>query len=379
MNRIKCSQCGCVNWLENETCKRCRTPLASPPVAPSPNRFAAKPHYSIYGVAFFAGIGVCLATLVSKLALYPTGVRFPLSLLVWCLFATTGIFFGTRRHHNTLLMGASLSVCYVVLSTWSLVAEISYNQQYVGQFWINRFFFWPVIPYLLPPVVVTLAAYLGSRRSFTYGALLVATLATCIVAIVESRPGQPHERKLSHSLDVVAGESQDTVLRLNLILSLSVQDDPPSFRAIPSTSDNWGHTITVIKRGPAFKPDTQLAIEVDGRLMHNSAWPVGVSRVTFTGNEDYSGIVNWKVGTDPKLMRSLTNARRIEMDWGNLHIVLSDEQVEGIRNFVRNWVSILQEEGVFCTNPMCKPDDAGRRASSGLTARLAPSSFVVAP
>ena len=79
----------------------------------------------------------------------------------------------------------------------------------------------------------------------------------------------------------------------------------------------------------------------------------GSSRLDYSGNEDSSEIVNWRVGANPDPFESLATAYHIILTWGNVSMVLPDEQVQSLRTFVRRYVRALQDEDMLCTNPMC--------------------------
>ena len=100
-----------------------------------------------------------------------------------------------------------------------------------------------------------------------------------------------------------------------------------------------------------------MTINVDGQEIESSMWPIngpdGSSHIDFSQKQDYREIVNWNVGPGSGLMDSLVNAHHITLTWGNLTIVLPDEQVKSLRTFFRNWGRLLQDADMLCTNPMC--------------------------
>jgi hypothetical protein len=100
-----------------------------------------------------------------------------------------------------------------------------------------------------------------------------------------------------------------------------------------------------------------MKIDIDGKELENTMWPIngpnGSSRIDYSSKQDYSEIVNWRIGLSPDLSAALVNARHISMTWGTVDITLSEQQVAGLREFVRAWGKILHDEGVLCTNPNC--------------------------
>jgi hypothetical protein len=133
-----------------------------------------------------------------------------------------------------------------------------------------------------------------------------------------------------------------------------------SFRTFPTPPPPdraGGWNVTVLRKDSTFSPDTNMTMNVDGKEMQNtmwpSNWPDGSSHIDYSQKQDYRHIVNWRIGPSPGLMGSLANAHYITLTWGNLNVVVPDEQVESLRTFVRSYHRALQDEGMLCTNPMC--------------------------
>ena len=101
-----------------------------------------------------------------------------------------------------------------------------------------------------------------------------------------------------------------------------------------------------------------MTMTVDGKELESSMWPIntpnGDSRIDYSQKQDYRNIMNWSVGPNADLVGSLGNAHQITLTWGNVKVDLSDEQVESLRTFVRNWFRLLHEEDLLCTNPVCQ-------------------------
>ncbi|HKZ03575.1 MAG TPA: hypothetical protein VJ180_15135, partial [Pyrinomonadaceae bacterium] len=163
-------------------------------------------------------------------------------------------------------------------------------------------------------------------------------------------------KELNYSTDIVAGESSEFAMRLELRFRLQITDDPMRFRTFPSpppSNGRGGLNVTVLRKDSTFSPDIHMTMNVDGKEIESSMWPInspdGSSHIDFSQKQDYSEIVNWRVGPSPDLLVSLVNANHITLTWGNVKVVLPDEQVESLRTFVRNWGRMLHDEDMLCT------------------------------
>jgi hypothetical protein len=84
--------------------------------------------------------------------------------------------------------------------------------------------------------------------------------------------------------------------------------------------------------------------------------------IDFGRPQDYNQIVHWNIGANGDLLDALANARHINIDWGDLHTELPEDDVKNLRTFVRSYFQILAEERALCTNPNCKqPIDDGKQ------------------
>jgi hypothetical protein len=250
------------------------------------------------------------------------------------------------------------------------------NQKYGGMFWTNKFYLSPVLLFISVPLAVFLGARFGSNRSPLRFAALILVFVVAAAAVpytdIKDRP----IKELNYSTDIVAGESSkfsmrlklevrlritdEFSMRLKLEVRLRITDDPMRFRAFPAppaANDRSGWTVTVLGKDSTFAPDIHMTMNVDGKEIESSMWPInsadGSSHIDFGHKQDYSDIINWRVGPNPDLLDSLVNAHHITLIWGNVKVVLPDEQVESLRTFVRQWRRMLHDEGMLCTNPLC--------------------------
>lgn len=366
----KCSHCGCVNWSADKECRRCQTPLETPVQHSLKNPFHAghSSSYLTYWMAFLFGCGICVGLFVSTLVIYPHEPPLPFPILLWIIYAVAGFCLSLRRRANPLFVGLFLSTGYILVTFWGISQLLDHNEKYGGWFWTNKFFFWPVVLYSWPPIVATLAAYLSARRSAKFAGILLGSLAIGVIALIGSRPGEVRVRRITHSFNIVAGESRDVIIKVDMALELATQDEPTEFRTVPAVTDGHGasQTITVVSKNAAFNPTIHLFTNIDGKSLDNSMWPInqpdGSSHVDFGRPQDYRQIVHWNIGPNADLLAALANAHHISIDWGNLHTELPEDDVKNLRNFVRSYFQILAEERALCTNPNCKqPLDSGKQ------------------
>ena len=296
---------------------------------------------------------------IFRLASGPKGYGEASFLIVGVIYAGVGVWFGARHRVREWLVALCLSSSYLLLLGYVVYSLCRYNQIYGGRFWSNKFYLSPVFLYASIPLAAFLGVRFGSKRSFLRTAPLICLLVVTLVAIGYAHGGPRKARQLSHSFDIRDETPDELLMRVDVKLGVQITDEPMLFRAFPSAGggDNGGWTVTVIRKGETFLPDTQMTMNIDGKELKNTMWPVngpnGSSRIDFSHKQDYSQIENWRVGPDPDLSTALVNAHRIEMRWGNRNLVLPAEQVNSLRNFFRSWGQVLEKEDMLCTNPQC--------------------------
>jgi len=362
---IKCLKCGLVNFAEALECKRCGASLSE--TADSSVEISIDSQTSgrtastlFYLEAVGAGLLICVGFVVYGVLRWPHEAGQSLFLITGLVYAAIGSWYGFRRRSREWLVALCVSVFYLLPTSYGLYSVYRYNQRYGHWFWTPKFYFSPVVLYLSIPVAAFVGARFGSKRSLLRFAVLVVLFGVVVLAIGYARGGSSSEpRQISYSSDVTAAPASDLVFRLDIKLGVQTTDDPMHFRKLPAGggTEDGGFKVTVIKKDSTFAPTTQMIVSVDGKQLENTMWPInsadGSSHIDFSQKQDYSNIVNWKVGPNSDFLNSLVNAHHIELTWGNVNIVLPDEQVTSLRNFTRSWGKILKEEDMLCTNPLC--------------------------
>ena len=277
------------------------------------------------------------------------------------IYAVAAGYLSARHRVIDWLLALSLSLFYLLGLSLGLYHLLRHNQTYGGLFWSNKFYLSPILLFISIPVAVFFGARFGSKPSLLRFAALILVFAIASGAVQYTDVKAHPAKELNYSTDIVAGESSEFAMRLELRFRLQITDDPIRFRTAstpPPANDRGGWHVTVLKKDYTFSPNTNMTVNVDGKDIETSMWPIngpdGSSHIDFSKKQDYSDIVNWSVGPGPDLLGSLVNAHHIMLTWGNVKVVLPDEQVESLRTFVRNWFRILQDEDALCTNPLCK-------------------------
>ena len=319
------------------------------------------PVFVFYLAAVASGFFLFLCLFILSLVNYPKSLE-GASLVLWFLlewltFTLVGTWFGSHSQLKAIPIAFCLLAFYLFLTTWTILNIIHQNQEYGGEYWVNRFFYSPIVLYLLPVVVTVIGAYVGSARSAIGAILICASLAVGLVTLRFSRSSVPRVRRANYSFNLAGGKSNEIDLKVDFKFGFQVIDYPMEFRSITENPDDSFQKLTVIRRTSEFHPNTKMLMNIDGRSIENMMWPInqpdGTSRLEFTGKEDYSPIANWKMEPHFDLARALASAHRVEIEWGNFHTVLPEEQVSSLRNFLRSWGKVVGEEGALCTTAMC--------------------------
>ena len=371
MKSARCNLCGFIDWSEAVACKRCGAEFAFTEerslnkLITSSSSANGHPVFIIYAGAVSASFFVCLSFIVIKfIAVFiqpkplEGAMHVSLYLLLWLTYAFLARAFGCVAQTKAIPLGFCLLAFYLLLTAWEVVSLVQYNQKYGGWFWVNKFFFSPVVLYLLPAVLTFIGTHFGSRRTGTWAILIVVSISIGLVAVWRSQPRPTPERRANYSLNVVGGNSNEIELKLDLRYSLQMIDRPLEFRAYGGATDNTSlQKLTVVRHTPEFHPTTKMLINADGKNIEIMMWPInqpdGSSRLEFKGNEDYSQISNWGISLNTELAGALFRAQHVEIDWGNFHASLSEAQLASVQSFIRSWAKVLAEEGAVCTNPMC--------------------------
>ena len=312
----------------------------------------------VYFVSLGLGLLLELAFFVFQLAGYPNERSNWFILILAIVYAVIAGRLSARHRPRAWLLSLSLLFFYLLGWGVGVSALLEQNEKYGHMFWVPRFYWSPVLLFSSIPLAVFFSARFGSKPSrLRFGAVvLVFVVAAVAVPFTEIAPGPA--RELKYATDIVA---PDVALRFELEFFLQVTDDPMRFRTIsrpPEVNRRGGWNITILRKNSTFSPDIHMTMTVDGKELESSMWPLnapnGGSRIDYSQKQDYRDIMHWSVGPNPDLVGSLGNAHEITLTWGNMNTDLSDEQVESLRSFVRNWFQMLRDEDLFCTNPMCR-------------------------
>lgn len=363
MTSRKCPQCGLVNFAHASNCKRCHADLSGevPPEvsaeAQSLSRFNSK---MAYVEAVGVGVLLTVANFVFLVVSYPTEPTKWFFVILGVTYAAVAYGFTASRQVRDWLLALSLSFIYLILMGISLRDLLRANERYAGMFWSSKFYLSPILLFISIPLAAFFGARLGSKRSWWRFAALICVFLVASVAVpftdIKPRPA----KEFNYSTDVVAGGSSEFAMRLDLRFRIQITDDPIRFRTFPTPPPPdgvGGWSVTVLRKDANFAPETNMTLNVDGKEMQSTMWPInradGSSYIDFSKNQDYRDIVNWRVGPNGDLLSSLANAHNITLTWGNLNLVLPDEQVESLRKFMRSYVRALKDHDLLCTNPMC--------------------------
>lgn len=369
MTSRKCPQCGLVNFADAANCKRCAAALAqsgevSTEISSEESAAAEslRPFNSKVTYIEALGVGVLLtvADFVLRLVSFPNELRRWSFVVLGVIYAVVACCFSASRRVRDWLLALSLSLIYLLLLGLGLRSLLQHNQRYGGMFWSNRFYLSPILLFISIPLAAFFGARLGSKRHWQRFAALLSVFLVALAAVpftdVKPRP----VKEFNYSTDIVAGDSSEFAMRLELRFRLQITDDPMRFRNFPTPpppDGAGGWNVTVLRKDAAFSPGTNMTMNVDGKEMQNTMWPInradGSSHIDYSQKQDYRHIVNWRVGPNPGLLFSLANAHYITLTWGNVNVVLPDEQLDSLRTFVRSYVRVLHDEGMLCTNPMC--------------------------
>ena len=365
MTSKKCPQCGLVNFAEALSCKRCEAALEPSGEVSSEGWPEAEPSGRVnsklvYVAALGIGLLLTVAYFVFQLMSYasqPSKYFFVVLGVVYGVAASGLIASSRARDWLVALSLSSFYLLYVGVALWSLLER---NKTYGGMFWSSKFYLSPVVLIISIPLAAFLGARFGSKRSWLRFAALISVFVVSAAAVpfteVKARPAKEY----NYSTDIVGGESGEFAMRFELTFRIQITDDPWRFRAFPSPpppSSKSGWQVTVLRKDSTFSPEIKMMINVDGKEVQCTMWPInganGSSHLDFSQKQDYSEIVNWHVGPNGDLTEALANAHNVVLTWGNVSIVLPDEQVQSLRKFIRDYVRALQKEDMLCTNPMC--------------------------
>jgi hypothetical protein len=102
-----------------------------------------------YFGAVAAGFFLYLGLIVLRFIIYPKQLE-GASLVLWCLvlwlvYALVGSWFGSLPRTKAIPLGFCLLAFYLLLTIWSVSNMIQSNQTYGGWFWVNKFFFAPIV------------------------------------------------------------------------------------------------------------------------------------------------------------------------------------------------------------------------------------------
>lgn len=358
MTSRKCRQCGLVNFAEALNCKRCAAELG--PLGEVPeftSRFNSK---LVYLAALGVGMLLTVATFVFQVMSYPNEASTWFSVALGVIYGVVACCLTASSRVRDWLLALSLSLFYLLylgLYLWSLLRT---NETYGGMFWSNKLYLSPVLLFISIPLAAFFGARFGAKRSWLRFAALISVFVVASAAVpftdVKPRPA----REFNYSTDIVGGESSEFAMRLELRFRLQLTDDPMRFRAFstpPPPNPKSGWNVTVLKKDSTFSPDISMTMNVDGKEMQSTMWPInsadGSSHLDFSQKQDHREIVNWHIGPNADLLESLVNAHHITLTWGNVSMVLPVEQVASLRTFIRNYVRMLHDEDVLCTNPLC--------------------------
>ena len=357
----KCHQCGLVNFVYASNCKRCNADLSTELPREESTTAEQSSRSNSIGIYFRAiGVGLLLevAFFIFKVMGYPNGRSIWFVVIFGVIYAVAAACLSAWRQVKDWLLALSLSLFYLLGLGLSLSQLLKYNQKYGGMFWSNKFYLSPILLFISIPLAVFFGTRFGLKRSLRRLAALISvfivTSATVPFAEMKPRPA----KELNYSTEIVAPEF---TMRLELEFYLQVTDDPMNFRTASTPAPvnrRGGWNVTIVRKDYRFSPDIHMTMNIDGRELESSMWPInspgGGSHIDFSQKQDYREIVNWSIGPNPDLMSSLLNAHNITMTWGNMEVVLPDEQVVALRTFFRAFVRMLHDEDVLCTNPMCQ-------------------------
>ena len=369
----KCPQCGLVNFAEASHCLRCAidfgpagevstdesrvgNPTSNPTRLSSPKQ--------IYLVGLGLGFLLELVYFVFELTAYPDRRSNWFLVVLGIIYAAVAGCLSARHRVRAWLVSVCLSVFYLLGWGLALSELLRSNQKYGGMFWSAKFYWSPILLVISIPLAVFLGGRFGSKRSLLRFAALVSVFVAALAAVPLTETKSRPAKELNYSTEILAPEF---AMRLELQFYLEITDDPMFFRTFPTpppVNRRGGWNVTILRKGSTFSPAIHMTMNVDGKELESSMWPInapdGGSHIDFSQKQDYSHILNWSVGPNPDLLGSLVNAHHITLTWGNVTVDLSDEQVESLRTFVRNWGRLLHDEGMLCTNPMCQQGDLNR-------------------
>lgn len=280
MKRIKCLKCGLVNWSDDDaTCKRCGANLdqiaqASPDVSSmsEPSQDLKGPRL-IYLQAVGAGVLISIGLFIYTLISWPKGPGEKLFLISGVIYAGFGAWFGSRRPQSEWRVALCISSFYILLLSYGLYRLSRYNQLYGGWFWTNKFYFSPIFLYASLPLAAFLGARFGSKPSLSRIAPLMCSFILTFIAIGYAHAATPKVRQMSYSFDMTNGQPDNLLMRVDIKFGLEIRDEPMSFRAYAS-GGGGGWKLTVIRNSPTFLLDTQMTMNVDGKELKNTMWPV---------------------------------------------------------------------------------------------------------
>ena len=362
MTGHKCLQCGLINFADSSHCKRCRAEITlTPEPEPEPSDLPpAQPTASILVYLLAIGLGKAIFLVIFLFSFRRSPNSSLVSFLILGItYAALGAWLASRRRLRAWLLALCISSVYLISTGFTLFRVIRSNELYGGWFWSDRFYFSPIVIYAAVPLAAFLGTRFGVHRTLFRLVPLLCLFVATFISMGYARGGPRPARELTYSGDITAESPIQLTMRLNVKLSVQVSDEPMNFRTVPTAREvkDGGWKVTVLRKDSNFAPTTQMTINIDGKKLHNTMWPVngpdGSSHVSFSKEQNYADIVEWRVGHDPEFFGSLSGANQVELTWGNAQLVLPPEQVESLRSFARNWYQILREEKLLCTNPMC--------------------------
>jgi hypothetical protein len=312
----------------------------------------------IYPLAFGAGLLISIGIFVWALLNWPAELSEKAFIVYDLVYAGVGFGFAARSRVREWLVALCLSAVYLMGLAYAVKELLRYDEMYGHLFWITKFYFSSAFLLASVPLAAFVGTRFGSRRTLLRIAPLICLCIVAYIAVIQAHAGLRPAKQSNYSLTLATEPPEQLLAKLDIKVGLQITDEPMHFRYFPSGGGGDGSwSLTVIQKGPNFAPSTNMKIDIDGKELENTMWPIngpnGSSRIDYSSKQDYSEIVNWRIGLSPDLSAALVNARHISMTWGTVDITLSEQQVAGLREFVRAWGKILHDEGVLCTNPNC--------------------------
>jgi len=301
-----------------------------------------------------------VAYFVFLMAGYPNERSIWFLVILGAIYAVVAGCLSARNRVRDWLFALSLSLFYLLGLSLYVCELLRRNETYGGMFWTNKFYLSPILLFISVPLAAFFGGRFGSKPSLLRFVALISVFVVASAAVPYTETKDRPAKELNYSTEIVAGESSEFAMRLELGFFLQITDDPIRFRAFmspPPVNRKGGYSVTILRKDYTFSPDIHMTMNIDGQEIESSMWPInradGSSYIDFSRKQDYREIVNWNVGPGSDLGASLANAHHITMTWGNLKVALPDEQVKSLRTFVRNWGRMLHDEDMLCTNPMC--------------------------